>query len=100
MSTTIYQGNTLVCLITVIDETSGSAKDISGATITAKAANAHGTEVNGGVVVTDAAAGKFTVSFSAGALTLGDWIMEARVEIGSESQIVAEEIIAIRRAYL
>lgn len=100
MSTTIYEGDTLVCLVTVIDQGTGGARNLAGATITGGAANIHGTTVDGDIAITDAAAGKFTITFTAGELKVGAWKMQARVEIGSESQIVAEEPITVKPGYV
>lgn len=100
MSATIYEGDTLVCLVPVVDEEVGGFKNLTGATISAIAADIHGTTVDGDVDVTDAAGGKFTVTFSAGELLTGVWKLQARVVSGTQSQIVAEETITVKPGYV
>lgn len=99
MTIPIHEGDTLVILVAVTEQTSGNPKNITGATIDAVAADIHGTTVAATDAITDAADGKFTATFSAGQLVTGKWTFQARVELGSETQVVAEEIIQVSPGY-
>ena len=102
MTITIHSGDSLAILVTVTDEDTSLAKDITGATITAQATRRDGkasaTTATGTTAITNAAAGKFTATFSAGDITAGAWTFQARVEVGGESEVVADEVILANRS--
>lgn len=92
----VHSGDTVVIAVSVADQSlSPPVKDITGATITAWAADLHGNTVDGDVLITDAPNGEFTVAFDADEIVTGQWTFQARVILGLESQIVTEcKIIA------
>ena len=104
MSVTIKVGSTLECLVTVTDDTTGLATDITGATITAKALLSDGKAVQtiktATIAITDATAGKFTATFSLTDFSLGKWIFQARVVLGAESEVVVESHIQIDASHI
>ena len=104
ISVTIKIGSTLECLVTVTDNVTGVATDITGAAITAKALLSDGkatqTVKTAAVVITDATAGKFTATFALTDFSLGKWLFQARAVIGAESQVVAEEHIQIDASHV
>lgn len=106
MSVTIKEDSTLECLVTVEDGDTGSAKDITGATVTANATKSEGketkTSVTATTAITDAAAGQFTATFGIAAFAagLGKWIFQARVVLGTESEVVVENHIQVDAAHI
>lgn len=105
-SVTIKEDSTLECEVTVADGDTGSAKDISGATVTANATkqDAAATKVtkSATVALTNPTDGIFTATFGTAdfAAGLGKWIFQARVVLGSESEVVAEGHIQVDAANL
>ncbi len=105
-SVTIKEDSTLQCEVTVADGDTGSAKDITGGTVTANATkqDAAATKVTktATVVLTDPTAGIFTATFAIAAFAagLGKWIFQARVVLGTESEVVAEGHIQVDAAHL
>ena len=106
MSVTIKEDSTLECQVTVADGDTGSAKDISGATVTANAtkqdAAATKTSKSAVVALTNPSAGIFTATFgdTTFAAGLGKWIFQARVVLGTESEVVAEGHIQVDAAHV
>ena len=100
MTIEIHENDTLEILVTVIDKTTSLAKDISGATITAVAANIRGSTLTAVTAITSAVDGEFTATFAADIFTIGQWTFQARAVIGSEDQIVSDELIQVVPAYL
>lgn len=106
MSVTIKEDSTLECLVTVEDGDTGSAKDITGATITANATKANAaatkTSKSATTAITDATAGQFTATFPIASFAsgLGKWTFQARVVLGTESEVVAEDHIQVDAAHL
>ena len=105
-SVTIKEDSTLQCLVTVNDGDTSSAKDITGATVTANATRSDGkaskTSKTASTVITDATAGQFTATFAIAAFAsgLGKWILQARVVLGAESEVVAEGHIQVDAAHI
>lgn len=102
MAVTIHEGDTLVILVTVTDKATGTAKDITGATLAAEAREdkPRATDVAGVTAITDAAAGEFTITFSAGSLARGHHTLQSRATIGTETQVVADAKIIVEPAHL
>lgn len=100
MTVEIHEDDTLSILVPVIDKATGDPKDITGATISAVAADIHGSTVEATESITNASEGKFTATFSAGQLVTGKWTFQARVELDGESQVVAEETIQVAPGYV
>ncbi len=104
MSVTIKEDSTLECLVTVDDGDTGSAKVITGATITANATKQNGaatkTSKAATTAITDATAGQFTATFGTADFAdgAGKWIFQARVVLGAESEVVVEDHIQVDAA--
>ena len=110
MSIPIHAGDSLSILVTVTTDGT-TAKDITGAAISAQALKSDGkatqTKVTAVTAITDAAAGKFTATFpeaggspNIGSFTFGKWIFQPRVTIGLESQVVVEKHIDVALAHV
>jgi imidazolonepropionase-like amidohydrolase len=110
MQIDIYEGDSLVVIIAVVDSDS-AAKDLTGATVAAELRRTDGTgsDIAGTTVVTDAAGGRIGVTFAAGAITgptaAGSLIpitysLQCRVVLGSESQVVSSDTVRVLKAHI
>lgn len=104
MSVTIHAGDSFICQVTVTDNDTGAATDITGATIVAEAVKSNGeatqTEVSGTVAITNATGGVFTATFDAADFSVGKWILQSRVTLDSETQVVAEDHIQVEPSHV
>ena len=103
MSINIHDDSTLTIRLTVIDESTGLAKSISGATITANARKKGrngGEVVNGIINVINASAGIYDISFTLGDIAKGIWRLQSRVVLGVESQVVFAKNIESAEAFV
>lgn len=96
----IYNGDSLAILVTVLDRVIKDPVDITTGTVTAEAQNLDGTVASATTAITDGPAGKFTATFTAGALGVGSWSFQARVVIGGDSMIVATESVLVLPSHI
>ena len=83
--------------LTVIDQDTNAALDLTGATIVAKAVNVAnpGVDIDGAVTVLDAANGVVRVDWAAGTFAVSSYKYQVRVTIGAEVQTVVSNTIAV-----
>ena len=91
----IFSLDTFKLLVTVLR--AGAAMNMSAATLSAVASNGL-TSVAGAIDTSQAASGQIGVSFSAGALTVGNWDVQLRATIGGETQTVARAWVRVTQA--
>lgn len=83
----IFQGDSLAVEVTVTDQVTGIPFDLTGATVLAGAVNGA-TKIAGTADITNATGGVVVLSWAAGVLPAGEWLIQARVEVGASSQTV------------
>lgn len=94
-----WEGDAVELEVLVTDPDDDTPVDITGATITAAAKKGAST-VSAGTAISDAPAGLFDATFTAGALAAGRWLFQARVVVGSGNQIVIEDEITVRVSHV
>jgi hypothetical protein len=90
----IFQGDSLAIQVTVLDQASGLALNLAGATVWASAISGA-TKIAGTTSITDAANGVIEVSWAAGILPAGDWQLHVRVAQGSSTQTVYSDTVRV-----
>lgn len=96
MTIRIRDTDSLDINVSVKDQDTGLAKDISAATTTGVFKSNDGvTTVNATIAVTSAADGEFTASVATGGLSTGVWQFLAELQIAGKDQVVAEEDIIV-----
>lgn len=90
----ITSGDSLRITVSVTDEATGAALDLTTAVCTATAEYGS-TQVAAAVTKTDAAGGVMRLDFPVDALGEGVWSVQARVAIGDERQTVAARQVRV-----
>lgn len=97
MTITIHENDSLAVLVTVVEN--GSPKNITGANVSAASVDRHNTATLANAAdVSDGPNGQLTVFFDKDVLQTGARFLQVRVEIGLESQIVANETLTVKPA--
>lgn len=98
MSTSAFEADTIKILHTVPDEVTGSAKDLTGATVLAIIDQPDGETFDGGATVPDASAGQISLEFNPDTFDAKTYPYQIRVTdaVGDTQTVVASSITAKR----
>ena len=84
-----------------VDNPDGTAKNITGGTLTAVARSPGGSNKTLTVVITDAAAGKVTITIPKDTINVpGSWFGQCDLEIGTGKTTIWQEVILARRSVI
>lgn len=96
---TITEGDTLRVQVTVVDQATGDALNITGATLVTKAKSGS-TQVTGLATILDGPAGEARLDYTAGALTRGRWRLQCSIGLASEVQTAVELDVQVNATVL